>query len=78
MKMTKQKKIIGTIELVAAAVVLIAAVVFALVYLIAPVDVIPDFLPLVGYVDDTAVFGLLLAGFKSDIGAYRRWKEDNR
>ena len=55
----------------------IAAVVFALVYLIAPVDVIPDVLPLVGYVDDTAVFGLLLAGFKSDIGAYRRWKEEN-
>ena len=56
----------------------IAAVVFALVYLIAPVDVIPDFIPLVGYIDDTAVFGLLLAGFKSDIDAYRHWKEDNR
>ena len=32
MEMTKQKKIIGTIELVAAAVVLIAAVVFAPAY----------------------------------------------
>ncbi len=55
----------------------IAAVVFALAYLIAPADVIPDFLPLVGYIDDTAVFGLLLAGFKSDIDAYRRWKREN-
>ena len=32
MKMTKQKKLIGTIELIAAAVVLIAAVVFAPAY----------------------------------------------
>lgn len=56
----------------------IAAIVFALVYLIAPVDVIPDFIPLVGYIDDTAVFGLLLAGFRSDIDAYRRWKESQQ
>ena len=55
----------------------IAAVLFALAYLIAPVDVIPDFIPLVGYIDDTAVFGLLLSGFKSDINAYRQWKEQN-
>ena len=53
---------------------LIAAVVFAVIYLVTPADVIPDFIPLVGYLDDAAVFGLILSGFQSEISTYRDWK----
>ena len=50
----------------------IAAVGFAAFYLLNPFDVIPDVLPVVGYVDDAAVFGLVLSSFKSEIEKYQR------
>jgi len=53
----------------------IAAVGFAVFYLINPFDVIPDVIPFVGYVDDISVFGFVLAAFKSDIEAYKEWKK---
>lgn len=52
---------------------LIAAIVFAVGYLISPLDVIPDFLPFVGFVDDASVFALVVAGFSSDIEDYKKW-----
>ena len=50
----------------------IAAVGFAAFYLLNPFDVIPDVLPVVGYVDDAAVFGLVLSPFKSEIEKYKK------
>ncbi len=54
----------------------IAAVGFSVLYLINPFDVLPDILPGVGYLDDASVFGLVLAGFKSDIERYKMWKTE--
>ena len=53
----------------------IASVVFAIVYLINPLDVVPDVIPVLGYVDDASVFGLVFSMFRSDIDAYRKWKK---
>jgi len=39
----------------------IILVVAALLYLISPFDVIPDFIPVVGWLDDVAVAGLVLS-----------------
>ena len=50
----------------------IAAVGFAAFYLLNPFDVIPDVLPVIGYVDDAAMFGLVLSSFKSEIEKYKR------
>jgi uncharacterized membrane protein YkvA (DUF1232 family) len=50
----------------------IAAVGFAAFYLLNPFDVVPDVLPVIGYVDDAAVFGLVLSSFKSEIEKYKR------
>ena len=51
----------------------IAAVGFAVAYLMSPIDVIPDFIPIAGFVDDASVFALVVAAFDSDIKAYKEW-----
>ncbi|MCQ2377794.1 MAG: DUF1232 domain-containing protein [Victivallaceae bacterium] len=51
----------------------IAAVGFAIFYLVNPFDLVPDMLPGIGYVDDVSVFGLVLASFKSEIEKYKAW-----
>lgn len=52
----------------------IAALGFAVAYLVSPVDVIPDFIPFVGFVDDIAVFGLVVNSFATELNAYKDWK----
>ena len=56
---------------------LIAAVGFAVAYLISPLDVIPDVIPVLGFVDDAAVFALVVSAFQSEIDAYKEWKKNN-
>ena len=47
---------------------------FAVFYLLMPIDVIPDFIPLLGLIDDTAVLGLVIAAFRSELSAYSQWR----
>ena len=51
----------------------IAAVGFAFLYLILPIDIIPAFLPGLGYLDDASVFGMVLRASQIEIAAYRTW-----
>ena len=53
----------------------ISAIVAALLYVISPIDLIPDFIPLVGLVDDALVVGACLALVEQDLHAYRKWKK---
>ena len=53
---------------------LVASIGFAVAYLVSPIDVIPDVLPVVGFVDDASVFALVIKAFESDINAYKAWK----
>lgn len=53
----------------------IAAVVFGLVYVFNPFDIVPDVLPIIGAVDDAAVIGALLMLVERDLRKYRHWKE---
>ena len=55
---------------------LIAAIGFAVAYLISPIDVIPDFIPIIGFVDDAAVFALVISAFQSEIDDYKEWKKN--
>ena len=55
----------------------IAAVGFAMVYLINPFDIIPDVIPFVGLTDEASVFALVLASFKIEIETYRNWRNGN-
>ena len=52
----------------------IAAVVTALLYVLSPVDAIPDWIPVIGYVDDAMVVGVCLALIDNDLQAYKAWK----
>ena len=53
----------------------ILAIMSALIYVLSPVDIIPDFIPFVGYLDDVAVIGLCLSMVKTDIDSYDVWRQ---
>lgn len=52
----------------------VAAIVAALLYVLNPFDVIPDFIPVFGYVDDLAVLGACIALVRNDLNKYKTWK----
>lgn len=53
----------------------IAAIVSALVYWLSPVDIIPDFIPGVGHIDDAAVVLACMKMVSSDLDDYKKWLE---
>lgn len=55
---------------------LLASIGFAVTYLVSPLDIIPDFLPLLGFTDDAAVFALVVSSFQSELDAYKEWKNN--
>lgn len=55
----------------------IAAAAFALIYVFNPLDIVPDFLPIVGEIDDAAVVGACLMLIERDLHKYRDWKVDH-
>ncbi len=46
----------------------------ALVYFVAPLDLIPDFLAGVGLVDDVAVVAAVVGALRSDLVAFETWE----
>lgn len=50
----------------------IAAIVGTLLYVLSPVDLIPDFIPVVGYLDDAAMLALCLNFTKYDVDEYKK------
>lgn len=53
----------------------IAAIAGAVLYFVSPVDVIPDFIPGLGYIDDASVLGLCLRWVRQDLERYRQWRQ---
>jgi len=56
----------------------IIAVVGALIYFLSPIDLMPDFLPAIGLVDDAAVVALALKLVHDDVKEYKAWREKNK
>lgn len=53
----------------------LVAIVAGILYLISPLDVIPDFIPGIGYVDDAAVIAWVLKSIAEELKDFRMWEE---
>jgi len=53
---------------------IIAAIVAALLYILSPIDLLPDFIPFIGYTDDVALLLLVWAGISHEVQKYCEWK----
>ncbi|MBR4124787.1 MAG: DUF1232 domain-containing protein [Victivallales bacterium] len=47
---------------------------FGIAYLVSPIDVIPDFIPVAGLADDAALLALIFKGISDDLDDYAAWK----
>lgn len=54
----------------------IILIVFALVYFITPTDLIPDFIPALGFTDDASVVFLIMKKLSRDIQKFHQWEEE--
>lgn len=52
---------------------IIAAIVFSLIYVFNPFDLVPDVLPFIGAVDDATVVGACLILVEKDLKKYKDW-----
>ena len=52
----------------------IASIAVALLYVLNPFDFVPDFIPVIGYVDDLAVMSIALGWIETDLHKYLDWR----
>jgi uncharacterized membrane protein YkvA (DUF1232 family) len=50
----------------------------ALVYLVSPIDFLPEFLPVIGVTDDAGVLVWLLSSLSTTSGTFLRWEKNHR
>lgn len=46
-----------------------------LLYFINPLDLIPDFILTIGFIDDVTVIGMVVHSLNSDLKAFREWEQ---
>ena len=51
------------------------ALISGLLYWLTPADAIPDFLPVIGYIDDATVIGVCLKLINDDLKDYKKWRD---
>ena len=51
----------------------VGALTAALAYFLCPIDAIPDYIPLAGFIDDAAVLGLVFGAAEADLRRYCEW-----
>ena len=49
-------------------------VIAAIIYFVSPFDVIPDYLPVLGHIDDAFVVGLALKSVRAELDAFMAWE----
>jgi uncharacterized membrane protein YkvA (DUF1232 family) len=56
----------------------LASLAAGILYVLSPVDLVPDFIPGIGFIDDVAVLALLLHALSRDLTAFRAWEQNRR
>ncbi|MGT2756309.1 YkvA family protein [Streptococcus ovuberis] len=56
----------------------IIAIISALIYFLSPLDVVPDFIPFLGQMDDALVIATVWKQVHKDIEKYREWKRGRK
>jgi len=56
----------------------LGVVAFALLYILMPLDLVPDFIPLMGLVDDALVMAAALSMVGEDLKAYAAWRDSDK
>ena len=50
----------------------------AIIYFINPIDLIPDFIPGIGFIDDAAVIAFTITSIHKDLNKFREWERTAR
>jgi uncharacterized membrane protein YkvA (DUF1232 family) len=45
-----------------------------IIYIVSPIDLIPDYIPVVGVIDDLAMVGFFLRALHKDVQRFRAWE----
>lgn len=53
----------------------IVGVIAAVLYFLSPIDAIPDFIPVIGYLDDAAVVAYVMRMLGDEVARFRAWEE---
>ncbi len=56
----------------------VVKIIAGFIYFIAPIDLIPDFLPFIGFSDDVALFVYLMKSIDDELQKFDQWKNDKR
>ena len=54
----------------------LASLAVALLYVVSPVDLMPDFIPGIGLIDDAVVLAMVLHSMAQDLAAFRAWEQN--
>ncbi len=55
----------------------IVLAVAAILYFVNPLDLIPDFIPAAGFLDDAGVVAFVLESIRKDLGVFKDWEHSN-
>ena len=50
-------------------------IIAVLIYFVSPIDILPDFLPIIGLTDDIALMLWLFSGINDDLDKFRQWEQ---
>lgn len=49
-------------------------IIAGLLYFLSPIDLVPDFLGIFGFLDDVAILGFVLSRMQTEIAQFRQWE----